>query len=86
MFTFKKAPYKIFALGPKFCWAGPIYIYIWNVELFDSRFDPQNFSPILSSISVLTTMVGGPGCLISLHDRTLSPDFAWLCRLTSWSQ
>lgn len=23
MFTYKKAPYKIFALGPKFCWAGP---------------------------------------------------------------
>ena len=22
MFTYKKAPYKIFALGPKFCWAG----------------------------------------------------------------
>ena len=21
MFTYKKAPYKIFALGPKFCWA-----------------------------------------------------------------
>ena len=24
MFTYKKAPYKIFALGPKFCWAGPV--------------------------------------------------------------
>ena len=23
MFTYKKAPYKFFALGPKFCWAGP---------------------------------------------------------------
>ena len=23
MFTYKKALYKIFALGPKFCWAGP---------------------------------------------------------------
>ena len=23
MFTYKKAPYKIFALRPKFCWAGP---------------------------------------------------------------
>ena len=23
MFTYKKAPYKIFSLGPKFCWAGP---------------------------------------------------------------
>ena len=23
MFTYKNAPYKIFALGPKFCWAGP---------------------------------------------------------------
>ena len=23
MFTYKKAPYKIFVLGPKFCWAGP---------------------------------------------------------------
>ena len=23
MFTYKKAPYKIFALGSKFCWAGP---------------------------------------------------------------
>ena len=23
MFTYKKAPYKIFTLGPKFCWAGP---------------------------------------------------------------
>ena len=23
MFTYKKASYKIFALGPKFCWAGP---------------------------------------------------------------
>ena len=23
MFTYKKAPYKIFALGPKFCWAVP---------------------------------------------------------------
>ena len=22
MFTYKKAPYKFFALGPKFCWAG----------------------------------------------------------------
>ena len=56
MFTYKNAPYKIFALGPKFCWAGPIYIYIWNVELFDSRFDPQNFSPILSSILVLRAL------------------------------
>ena len=25
MFTYKNAPYKIFALGPKFCWAGPDY-------------------------------------------------------------
>ena len=25
MFTYKKAPYKIFALGPKFCWADPDY-------------------------------------------------------------
>ena len=24
MFTYKKIPYKIFALGPKFCWAGPL--------------------------------------------------------------
>ena len=23
MFTYKKVPYKIFALGPKFYWAGP---------------------------------------------------------------
>ena len=23
MFTYKKAPYKIFSLGPKFCWASP---------------------------------------------------------------
>ena len=23
MFTYKNAPYKIFALGLKFCWAGP---------------------------------------------------------------
>ena len=23
MFTYKKAPYKIFALDPKFCWADP---------------------------------------------------------------
>ena len=23
MFTYKKARYKIFVLGPKFCWAGP---------------------------------------------------------------
>ena len=23
MFTYKKTPYKIFALGPKFCWASP---------------------------------------------------------------
>ena len=22
MFTYKNAPYKIFALNPKFCWAG----------------------------------------------------------------
>ena len=22
MFTYKNAPYKIFTLGPKFCWAG----------------------------------------------------------------
>ena len=25
MFTYKKAPYQIFALGLKFCWAGPAY-------------------------------------------------------------
>ena len=24
MFTYKKAPYKIFVLGPKLCWAGPV--------------------------------------------------------------
>ena len=23
MFTYKNAPYKIFSLGPKFCWANP---------------------------------------------------------------
>ena len=23
MFTYKKIPYKTFALDPKFCWAGP---------------------------------------------------------------
>ena len=23
MFTYKKTPYKIFALSPKFCWASP---------------------------------------------------------------
>ena len=23
MITYKKVSYKIFALGPKFCWAGP---------------------------------------------------------------
>ena len=26
MFTYKKAPYKFFALDPKFCWAGPVWI------------------------------------------------------------
>ena len=33
MFTYKKIPYKIFALGPKFCWASPddIYIYIYHI-------------------------------------------------------
>ena len=25
MFTYKKAPYKIFVLGAKFCWAGPVW-------------------------------------------------------------
>ena len=24
MFTYKKTPYKIFALNPKFCWVGPV--------------------------------------------------------------
>ena len=24
MFTYKKVLYKIFALSPKFCWAGPV--------------------------------------------------------------
>ena len=23
MFTYKNVPYKIFTLGPKFCWASP---------------------------------------------------------------
>ena len=26
MFTYKNAPYKIFALGPKFCCAGPVVL------------------------------------------------------------
>ena len=26
MFTYKNVPYKIFALDPKFCWAGPDHI------------------------------------------------------------
>ena len=31
MFTYKKVPYKIFALGPKFCWASPDDIYIYHI-------------------------------------------------------
>ena len=27
MFIYKKAPYKIFVLGPKFSWAGPANIH-----------------------------------------------------------
>ena len=35
MFTYKKTPYKIFTLGPKFCWPGPAKFknkvsYLWT--------------------------------------------------------
>ena len=33
MFTYKKAPYKFFALGPKFCWAGPDMILLFAITL-----------------------------------------------------
>ena len=31
MFTYNKAPYKIFALDPKICWASPEDIYIYHI-------------------------------------------------------
>ena len=33
MFTYKKAPYKIFSLGPIFCWASPDDIYITSLKI-----------------------------------------------------
>ena len=33
MFTCKKASYKIFALGPKFCWADPEHIIDYQNSL-----------------------------------------------------
>ena len=35
MFTYKKAPYKIFALGPKFCWTGPGWGYCGHWMIFN---------------------------------------------------
>ena len=33
MFTYKKTPYKIFTLGPKFCWADPKHIIDYEINL-----------------------------------------------------
>ena len=46
MFTYKKAPYKIFALGPKFCWAGPDDmedIYSWHKDEVPSMMECSIF-------------------------------------------
>ena len=34
MFTYKNAPYKIFALGPKFCWAGPDNMHVRSLGIY----------------------------------------------------
>ena len=41
MFTYKKAPYKIFALGPKFCWAGPAS----NTRIYITGRNPMGVTP-----------------------------------------
>ena len=46
MFTYKKAPYKIFALDPKFCWAGPDDmedIYSWHKDEVPSMMECSIF-------------------------------------------
>ena len=66
MFTYKKAPYKNFTLGPKFCWAGPVghglveLIWVWVV-----------FVLLMVGIVIMVVVDGGGdgGCHVDYGGR-----------------
>ena len=78
MFTYKKAPYKIFALGPKFCWAALMSCLSFT-NVFTAR-TPLHFFTISSPTSMsFACYLASP----SPKAHFVNKDRHSLCRSTS---